>query len=188
MAISKIKAMTETLSRMEKMEREVVSEISTDIDEKRLEALGKIRSYMDELAKALAGRAVCITVSHIRIFSGYSDAYVHFNETYCMQTHDPGIGRVGSKWSADTIPWHIIRSGYKQSNEKYENFIDGETNPMLEEHKWSNGYITLIENWDAIKEEIESLLEERLTEDMDMIRKRTETEVKSYKLVEEFEA
>lgn len=178
MSISKLKAMTETLSRMEQMKKEVTDDVNKDLDKKRMAALKKIREYLDDVAKALDGREVTIYLKESKPFGNDSWQSVRFNQKYIVSRG------WDTTYSDKPISWYFIwDNGRKKSNSEYCDYIDGEN-----DIKWAAGFVSLIENWNKIKAEIEEGLEQELVRQMENVRKMTEDKVNSYKIVDEFEA
>ena len=185
MSIAKIKAMTETLAKMEKMQKETQDEINKDIDKKREAAFKEICKYLDEVAEALDGRSMSIDFPQHTFFGYSSGQAIKFNSKY--RTNKSGIS---TYYSEDKKNWYIdCYNGYKNENGFYE-FIDAET-PTENPRKpgtWTEGIIPLIEKWSEIKMQIEQAIETELTKRMTKVREDTQKKVTSYKIVDDFEA
>ena len=187
MSIAKLQAMTETLRKMEEMQKEVNEDVNKDINKKRKEALKKIREYLNEVADSLDGLKITVDFPKGTIFDGYENGeQITFNSTY--PTHYSS--NCGYKWSDEPIKWYIDRyCSHKSSNSDYWYYIDAENDIEIvsEPGKWSYGFIRLIENWSDIKPLIEKGVEEQLAKRMQTIREETTKRVTSYKKVDEFE-
>ena len=187
MSISKIKAMTETLREMEKMQESVVNDINKDINKKRKAALKEIRTYLDELTDSLDGQQITIDLGKLVFGQFQNGQSIFFNQKYLIKRD--GLDCHYNEYSKP-VKWYIgtYRSTKKDDNHYYYH-IDS-TNSISIEGKtiWSEGFINLIEKWPEIKTTIEAGLEKKLTERMEEIRKSTADRVESYEKVNDFKA
>ena len=182
MSISKIKAMTEMLAKMEEMEKSVTEDVNKDITKKRKAALNEIIKYLNEVAESLDGRSLIIDLSNTKIFGSCERGdCILFNNTYKINN-----SCTNTRWSEEKLPWHIkCDGGYKRGDYTCL-FIDAEDEPIIDK-QWKAGYLNLIEKWPSIKAEIEAGVERELTKMMEATRKRTEDKINSYKIADDFE-
>ena len=211
MAISKIKAMSETLKKMESMRDSVKEECNLDITEKRKAAFREICKYMNELSVSLSGYEVTIEARKNavrRMFTKENTGLtVGFNARYRTQSNSyEKSPEVRNWWIAGIEDGNVHRYsyyGYKYIGRKgkavlsdYNNFIDDsilETDDFekcLEKNlyidRWNDGVVPLIENWVEIKENIEGEVEKALKEKMNNACMETEKDLVSYKIADEF--
>lgn len=186
MAISKLKAMMETLEKMEEMQEKVTKDVNKDLNKKRKEALAKIRNYLDEIADSLNGKEITVDIGYKLFCCRVPD--IHFNQKY--KTHRASISLYDDKYSENPIKWWIgTYESSKPSDDDYYDYIDATNNISRRNSKyWENSFIELIENWEAIKTNIELNLEKELTKQMEKIRKDTAKKIESYEKVNDFEA
>lgn len=177
MNINKIKAMEETLEKMEKMQKETFEDINKDIDKKRVKALKEIRKYMDNLAKTLNGRTLKIEIDKGKIF--YDGTILSFNEKAIISNRN---GLYDGKETEEKINWFFHTYHYETSY----NYIDNKNEEKYKEN-WKTGFIELIENWNEIKEEIENKLVNELEKQMNRTRELTQNKIEKYKKVDDFE-
>lgn len=187
MGIAEIKAMRETLQKMETMKEEVTKDVNRDINEKRKAALTKIREYLSDMATALDGFEVSVDLKDGTLFpSCYHGQRICFWQKY--PTYRSGINY---KWSEDDKNWFITcYDGYKRDDSNYWYFID-ETNSIERSGnlgKWSEGFIDLIEDWGKIKFLIEESVQKALSKKMEKVRDETQAKLTSYEKVTDFEA
>lgn len=211
MAISRIKAMSETLKKMESMRDSVKEECNLDITEKRKAAFREICKYMNELSVSLDGFEIKIRVNSkaaIRLFAKTSNGItVGFNARYRTghSAYDESP-EVRNWWIAGIEDGDVHRFsyyGYKYIGRKgkamlsdYNSFIDdsileSEDFEKCLEHnlyidQWNDGVVPLIENWAKIKESIEEEVEKALKEKMNIACMETEKDLASYKIADEF--
>ena len=185
MSISKLKAMTETLEKMEEMQKQVNEDVGKDITAKRKEALQKIRNYLDEVADSLNGKTICVSLDYELFCCNIPT--INFNREYKIK--NGGISTY-PKYSDEKVKWWIGDSkSTKISDDEYWQYIDSTNNISRKGRKeWAEGFIQLIENWDTIKVNIESNLEKELMRQMEKIRKDTSSRIESYEKVTDFEA
>lgn len=187
MGIAEIKAMRETLQKMETMKEEVTKDINRDINQKRKAALAKIREYLSDMAIALDGIAVSVDLENGALFS----SYYHGQRICFWQKYPMSRSHTNSKWSEDNKNWFITcYDGCKQDDSNYWCYID-ETNSIERSGnpgKWSEGFIDLIENWEKIKPIIEESVQKALSKRMEIVRDETQAKLTSYEKVTDFEA
>ena len=207
MAISKIKAMSETLKKMESMRDSVKEECNLDITEKRKAAFREICKYMNELSASLGGHEAIVearsnaarklfTKDNTGITVGFNAKYRTSSDYYnnSPETKNWWIAgiRDGNMNSYSYHGYKHIRKDGKASFFDYDNFID---DSILEtedfDHsvfidRWLAGVVSLIENWAEIKENIEEEVEKELKEKMNNACMETEKNLASYKIADEF--
>lgn len=213
MAISKIKAMSETLKKMESMRDSVKEECNLDITEKRKAAFREICKYMNELSASLGGHEVIIKVrsnAAKKMFTKDNTGItVGFNAKYSTSSdYYSDSPEKKNWWIAGIEDGNVNRFsyyGYKHIDRKgkgkaslydYNRFIDDsilETEDFekcveqkLYIERWINGVVSLIENWAEIKENIEEEVEKALKEKMNNACMETEKNLASYKIADEF--
>jgi len=185
--IANIKAMTETLKKMEEMQKEVTKEVNKDINQKRHEALAEIRAYLDELAESLDGRKLSIDLPDGTVFGNLDRGQrICFNCTYTID--DDSFH--GKTMSEETKNWYLgCYSTYRKSDTNYWYYIDNCNATSTEEDPthWACGFINLIENWKSIKQLIETGIEKEMTRKMEDIRKATAEKIAKYEKVTNFQ-
>lgn len=213
MAISKIKAMSETLKKMESMRDSVKEECNLDITEKRKAAFREICKYMNELSASLGGHEVIVEArskAARKLFTKDNTGItVGFNAKYRTSSNSYEKSPEVKNWWIAGIEDGDVHSysyyGYKHigrgskgkaSLYDYNRFIDDsiletedfekcvEQNLYIE--RWLNGVVSLIENWAEIKENIEEEVEKKLKEQMNSVCVETEKDLTSYKIADEF--
>ena len=186
MGISKLKAMMETLEKMEEMQQKVNEDINKDINAKRKEALEKIRNYLNDVADSLNGKAITVDVGY-KLFC-CNTPEIHFNQKYKICKASCSIE--SDRYSDEPIKWWIGKyNSVRKTDDNYYDYIDSTNKISPRDSKyWGDGFIKLIENWEMIKANIESNLEKELTKQMERIRLDTANKIESYEKVNEFEA
>lgn len=196
MSLSKIKALTQTLTEMESMKASIYEDVDKDLDSKREEAFKAICKYMNDISEALQGTSMIVEVSTEdaqSLFEGnrYKTIHVGFNSKYYAGT---------SKWdkSKETSPWWIANVesglnetyfGYKSSAKNYNHFIDADM-PLTKEwgkgdDRYYDGVINLIECWSTLKDSIEYAVEKGLENKMQQACKDAESKITSLNLATE---
>lgn len=178
--MNKIKAMAETLKKMEIMQKSVTEVTKVDIEDKREEAVKKIFKYLDDLSASLCGVYVEVEVPTVDvIWTLRHDNMVAFN------AHRPLIGNA----CGDPIEWcYKSPDGHYHKDDYLYNYFDRYTTIRDSKGKVRREFVKLVENWSVIKETIETGIENELNKKMDNIREKTEQAIRSYGTVDNFEA
>lgn len=181
--LDKIKAMREMTEKMAEMEKNVLNDVNKDRKQLRYDALCKIFDYLDEVADSLNGDEISVKLQNRQLFSFEDYIYIRFNQKY-----PTGRGYSGTyTYSDEKTNWHISGDGTKKDGKRYR-FIDrGELDEIFKDGKWLDGYITLMENWQDVKCQIEVGITKHYEEKMKRMRENAQRNLEAYEKAANFE-
>lgn len=180
--LDKIKAMREMTEKMAEMEKNVLDEVKKDRKQLRYDALCKIFDYLDEVADSLNGEKIQVKLKDRQLFSFEDYIYIYFNNNYV--THKSGWSTTKSD---EVLKWYISGNGQKDNGRRYR-FIDrGELNEICKDGTWLEGYVTLLENWKDIKNQIEVGITKYYEEKMKRMRENAQVNLEAYEKAANFE-
>lgn len=180
--LDKIRAMREMTEKMAEMEKNVLNDVKKDRKQLRYDALCKIFDYLDEVADSLNGEKVRVKLEDRQLFSFEDYIYIYFNDTYV--THKSGWSTTKSD---EVLKWHISGNGQKTDGKRYR-FIDrGELSELCKDGNWLDGYVTLLENWQDIKSQIEVGITKHYEEKMKRMRENAQRNLEAYEKAANFE-